>query len=216
MSTNPFNPSVFLGDDRLVTKIQRKYAGMFRPGEVVLDLGCGDGVFLRLLKERGIRGIGVDSLLPCVETCRRSGLEAHQSDILAFLQEATGSYDGIFCSHIVEHLPPQVVLDLLTHARRVLKPTGRIVIVTPNARDIEVITERFWLDITHVRPYPIPLLEKMLEHAGFAVTSSGIDPDSSTRLLSKSPLKMWKKLVKKIRWGEYWGKGDSFVVAVVR
>jgi 2-polyprenyl-3-methyl-5-hydroxy-6-metoxy-1,4-benzoquinol methylase len=215
MSADTFNPSVFLGGSEAIRKIQRKFADLFHKGEAVLDLGCGDGIFLELLRDRGVRGIGVDSFPACVESCRRNGLTVHQSDILQFLQQAEGPYDGVFCSHIVEHLSPTDVLTLIHHSRRVMRSGGRMIIVTPNPKDIEVITERFWLDITHVRPYPIPLLEKMLEHAGFAVVRSGLDRDSRTLLIARNPLKMVRKVMKKLRWGSYWGKGDEYVVARV-
>ncbi len=216
MNDMKFDPSAFLGGEAHVRKIQRKYAAMFQPGEVVLDLGCGNGVFLDLLRGRSVRGVGVDSFPQCVEACRRNGLDIRDAEILQYLQTTTESYDGLFLSHIVEHLPPQTVLDLFAHARRILRPSGRIIVVTPNCRDIEVITERFWLDITHVRPYPVQLLEKMLEHSGFAIHSSGLDPHSATHILSRSPLKTARRIMKKLRWGEYWGKGDTFVVGKVR
>jgi SAM-dependent methyltransferase len=216
MNGTLFDPSTFLGDDKIVRKIQRKYAAMFHQKEEVLDLGCGTGVFLELLRERSVRGVGIDSFPPCIEACRKKGLEAHQAELLMYVEGAADRYDGIFCSHIVEHLTPDTVLKLLAHCQRILRPGGRIIIVTPNTRDIEVITERFWLDITHVRPYPIPLLEKMLEHSGFSIAQSGLDADSSMRLLSKSPIRMIRRLIKKLRWGEYWGNGDSFVIGKVQ
>jgi cyclopropane fatty-acyl-phospholipid synthase-like methyltransferase len=215
MNDTLFDPSAFLGGDKDVQRIQRKYAAMFQPTERVLDLGCGNGVFLGLLRERSVHGIGIDSFPQCIEACRKKGLEAQQADLLKYVEGAHEEYDGIFCSHIIEHLAPETVLMLFAHSRRILRPGGRIIIVTPNTRDIDVITERFWLDISHVRPYPIPLLEKMLEHAGFSIERSGLDPDSGTRVLSKNPAKMLRKAIKKLRWGEYWGKGDSFVIGMV-
>jgi 2-polyprenyl-3-methyl-5-hydroxy-6-metoxy-1,4-benzoquinol methylase len=213
MNDLPFDPSAFLGSEAIVRKIQMKYAAIFQSHEVVLDLGCGNGVFLELLRERSVRGIGIDSFSACIEACRKKGLEAKQAELLQYVESTDDKYDGIFCSHIVEHLVPQTALKLFAESARILKPGGRIVIVTPNARNIDVITERFWLDVTHVRPYPIPLLEKMLQHEGLLIVRSGIDPDSGIPLLSRNPLTMAKKVMSKIRWGEYWGKGDSFVVA---
>jgi SAM-dependent methyltransferase len=207
-----FDASAFLGNEDLVRKIQRKYAAMFQPTDVVLDIGCGNGVFLELLKDRSVRGIGVDSFPACVEVCRKKGLQAELAELLQYVEQSTEMFSGIFCSHIVEHLSPQTALKLFAHSNRILNPGGRIIIVTPNTRDIDVITERFWLDITHVRPYPIPLLEAMLKHEGFSIEKSGIDPDSGIPLLSKNPLKILRKTLLKLRWGEFWGRGDSFVI----
>jgi 2-polyprenyl-3-methyl-5-hydroxy-6-metoxy-1,4-benzoquinol methylase len=212
MNEAAFDPSAFLGNEELVRTIQKKYAALFRPDEVVLDLGCGNGVFLDLLKDASVRGIGVDSFPACVEACRKKGLKAELADLLQFVQQTNEKYNGIFCSHIVEHLPPQTVLTLFAHAARILQPGGRIIIITPNTRDIDVITERFWLDITHVRPYPIALMEKMLAHNGFSIEKSGLDPDSGIPLRSRNPIEMLRKMMLKLRWGEYWGMGDSFVI----
>jgi SAM-dependent methyltransferase len=213
MDTTRFNPSAFHSDLKLIQNIQRKFADLFRPQEELLDLGCGNGIFLELLKERSVRGVGVDSFSDCVESCRQRGLEVHQAELLPYVEKTDEQFNGIFCSHIVEHLSPETVLKLFAHAHRVLRPGGRIIIVTPNPKDIEVITERFWLDITHVRPYPLPLLEKMLEHSGFSIEDSGRDRDSAIPVRSKNPRLMLQKAIKKLRWGEYWGNGDTYVVA---
>jgi len=212
MNEAAFDPSAFLGNEDLVRKIQKKYAAMFQPKDVVLDLGCGNGVFLELLRNRSVRGIGIDSFPSCIEACRKKDLEAELAELLQYVEQTNEKFNGIFCSHIVEHLSPQIALRLFAHSGRILKPGGRIIIITPNARDIDVITERFWLDITHVRPYPIPLLETMLKHQGFSIERSGIDPDSGIPLLSRNPLKMLRKILLRLRWGEYWGRGDSFVI----
>lgn len=212
MKSVPFDPSVFFGNDSIVRKIQEKYAALFQAGETVLDVGCGNGTFLTLLNERGVRGIGIDSFASCIQVCREKGLKVHQNDALTFLRKSKHAVDGIFCSHIIEHLIPETALELLQHAHRLLNSGGRIVILTPNVRDIEVMTERFWLDITHRRPYPRPLIEKMLLHSGFEIVQSGLDRDSKQRILSRNPGVLLNRIMKKIRWGEYWGKGDTFLV----
>jgi SAM-dependent methyltransferase len=216
MNTAPFNPSTFLAGDEIVRRIQTKYARMFKHGDSVLDLGCGSGVFLELLRDHGVRGIGVDSFDPCIVACRGKGLEVHQAELMEFLRGDAGSYDGIFCSHIVEHLPADTVLALIGIASERLRPGGRLIIMTPNPRNLDVIAENFWLDITHVRPYPIPLLESMMIHHGFVIETSGLDPDTGTPLLSKHPLIMARRFIKKIRFGEYWGTGDTVVIGRIR
>ena len=213
MKNSAFNPTAFGGVDPVVRKYQKKYVRCFRPGQKVLDLGCGTGVFLELLREGNVNGVGVDSFEPSVRACREKHLDVHQSDIVKYLEKTKDNYDGIFCSHVIEHLTPQVVLRLLSNMNRVLNSNGLAVIITPNFMNIEVIAERFWLDITHVRPYPIPLLESMLAHTGFIISSSGLDKDTAQHFLRKNPLDSFSYLLGKLRWGKYYGRGDSFVIA---
>jgi 2-polyprenyl-3-methyl-5-hydroxy-6-metoxy-1,4-benzoquinol methylase len=212
MSERPFNPSLFLGDEAFVRSIQRKHADLFRAEQTVLDLGCGAGVFLELLRERSVRAAGIDLSAECVESCRRKGLDAREAELLRFLETTDERFDGVFCSHVVEHLAPPAALGMLANCRRVLRPGGRLVVVTPNPRDLDVITEKFWLDVTHVRPYPLALLAKMVEHAGFTVERSGTDPDTAPPIRSRNPFILARNLWKKLRWGDFWGGGDCVVI----
>ena len=77
------------------------------------------------------------------------------------------SLGGIFCSHVIEHLHPPEALRLIRESYRVLKSGGTLVLVTPNPQNLLVLTEVFWLDLTHVRFYPVRLLNRVLEEVGF-------------------------------------------------
>lgn len=79
-------------------------------------------------------------------------------------------------------MPYDDVLDLLRAARAALAPGGRLVLVTPNARDLRVIGETFWLDPTHVRPYPMMLLDSMLRSTGYDVVHKAQPLSRPTRL----------------------------------
>ena len=82
-------------------------------------------------------------------------------------------FDGIFCSHLIEHLDFASARELLNLCYQVLKPKGRIVAITPNPESPKVMGLIFWLDPTHVRPYPEPLLESMLRKSGFKIIDKG-------------------------------------------
>ena len=81
---------------------------------------------------------------------------------------AGGSLGGVVAFHVVEHLPAEVLVELLAQAARVIRPGGGIILETPNPENLVVGATTFWLDPTHVRPVPPLLLEFLVEDAGFA------------------------------------------------
>ena len=213
MEKAKFNASIFVGSEKATRKCQKEYVNLFQPGQRVLDIGCGAGVFLDLLKDAHVIGVGVDSSDIAIVECKKKNLEAYNVDAFRFLTQHSNEFHGVFCSHFVEHFEPKTVLDLFAHVHTALAPQGVFIIITPNFKNIEVVTETFWLDISHVRPYPIPLLLKMLEFAGFEIVHSGTDPNTDQRLPKRKPWLAPGYLIKKIRFGKYFGKGDAFVVA---
>lgn len=143
----------------------------FKGARYVLDVGCGRGVFLQMLQEAGIHPIGVDLFPGAVEHCKSLGFrDVFQDDALSFLKKHPNSFDGIVCSHIVEHVPYPDAIAIVRAAYEALTPGGSLAVITPNPRDLYVISELFWLDPTHIRPYPLPLLEAMLRSTGFEIT----------------------------------------------
>lgn len=172
----------FGGSIESVRNYQRGFIKYFQGCRRVLDLGCGRGVFLKLLAESGIEGVGVDSCAEAVALCKSQGLEnVYQQDTFHYLRNllskgSTNSqqdFDGIFCSHLIEHLDFASAIELLDLCYQVLSPKGRIVVITPNPESPKVMGLIFWLDPTHVRPYPEPLLESMLKKSGFKIIDKG-------------------------------------------
>jgi 2-polyprenyl-3-methyl-5-hydroxy-6-metoxy-1,4-benzoquinol methylase len=154
-------------------QVQREHARLmpfFKGARTVLDVGCGRGVFLQMLRDVGISPVGVDIFSEAVQQCKELGFDQiFCSDALKFLRQHYVSFDGILCSHIIEHMPYDDAIELVRSAFDALTPGGRLVVVTPNPRDVGVIGELFWLDPTHVRPYPMPLLDAMFQSVGFSV-----------------------------------------------
>jgi SAM-dependent methyltransferase len=168
-------------DEAFVRKVQRGHVESFvRAGcRRVLDLGCGRGLFLEMLRSAGIEAVGVDGSAEVVEAVRRAGFEVHHGDALAFLRaqaDAGVTYDGVFCSHLIEHLPGELAVELIRSIALVLRAPGRAVIVTPNIANPEVASLQFWLDVTHVRPCPRLLIEAMFSEVGMQIARSYDDP----------------------------------------
>jgi O-antigen chain-terminating methyltransferase len=134
----------------------------------VLDIGCGRGEALALLRDHGIPGRGIDSSARMVALCRERGLEAEEGDAfesLAGLPE--GSLGGVVSFHVIEHLPPAELDRLVRLAWRALAPGGVLILETPNPLSMVVAARNFWLDPTHLRPVHPESLKLMYELAGF-------------------------------------------------
>jgi len=201
----------FGGSEKQVREIQRFFLGYFRHCRKVADLGCGRGIFLDLLRSAGIQGVGIDSSEESVQACHAKGLEPIcQNDIFAFLADCHERFDGIFCSHVIEHLPYEDGVRLMELCYQALQTNGRLVVVTPNSSDLSVSGEIFWLDPTHVRFYPLLLLKRMATLVGFDVTGGG-NVLGSWRALPKR--KFLGFLLRRLFWGRFFGRPNTFLVA---
>ena len=100
-----------------------------RPGERVLDLGCGAGAFLTALREAGADPVGVEIAEAAVERARTTGVEVRLLEPDGTLPFGHGEFDLVWCSEVLEHVPD--ALALLQETRRVLKPGGRLLLTVP-------------------------------------------------------------------------------------
>jgi SAM-dependent methyltransferase len=134
----------------------------------VLDVGCGRGEALALLRDHGIPARGIDSSARMVALCRERGLEAEEGDAFAALAALPErSLGGVVSFHVIEHLPAALLDRLVRLAYRALKPGGVLILETPNALSMLVAARSFWLDPTHQRPVHPESLKLMYELAGF-------------------------------------------------
>jgi SAM-dependent methyltransferase len=103
-----------------------------------------------------------------VAACRRKGLDAEIADAFPYLESPArkATLDGIFCSQVVEHLPPDRLPELIRLCAQRLARGGVIAIETPNPECLAIFATHFYLDPTHTRPVPHPLLGFYLEEFG--------------------------------------------------
>lgn len=133
----------------------------------VLDVGCGRGEFLSMLRHRGIEGQGIESNPLSVEACRKEGLEVEEGDALDLLsRKEASSLGAIVAFQVVEHWTTETTFAFLREARRSLKPGGRLILETINTDSLSAL-KAFFLDPTHVRPVPPDTLRFLVETAGF-------------------------------------------------
>lgn len=137
-------------------------------GAPVLDLGCGRGESLALLRDHGIAGRGVDASARMVQLCQERGLTAEAGDLFEVLAGTPeGSLGGVTSFHVIEHLPAAALDRLVRLAYRALRPGGVLILETPNPLSIVVAARNFWLDPTHIRPVHPESLRLLYELAGF-------------------------------------------------
>lgn len=169
-------------------RIQGFYLPFFAGCRRVLDLGCGDGDFVELLAENGIPATGIDADEQCCAAAHARGLDVVCADVFAYLQSLPeASVDGIFCAHLVEHLPYDQVLELFRLCYRVLSPDGRIVVATPNVRWLFAHLEMFYQHFGHVTFYHPHLLSFLLLQAGFVQPTAGDNPRLAAPLWGEPP-----------------------------
>jgi len=155
------------GSEDLIRERQRGRVAYFASCQRVLDIGCGRGEFLELLREQLIPAEGIDVNASAVEICRQKGLTAHQAEALAYLStEEAGAFAGIHMSHVLEHVPFPTAIQLLEACADRLQPGGVLIAETPNPHCPEAL-QAFFLDPTHIRPLFPEALIILLESLGF-------------------------------------------------
>lgn len=127
------------------------YEFYFR-GKKTLDVGCGEGEFLRLGKEHIS---GVDSNARAVELLKKEGFQVVLGSVEK-LPFPDASFEAIHCRNVIEHLAIPQAYALLSEAARVLKSGGVFVLAS------EVPTRKFWSTFGHVKPYPPEAIVKLL------------------------------------------------------
>ena len=135
----------------------------------VADLGCGRGEWLELMAEAGFEAHGVDLDEGMLDDCRERGLSASKEDAFTYLRALSDESIAIVSGfHLAEHLSVDYLHNLVRESLRVLKPGGLLIMETPNAENLIVGANNFYMDPTHKRPIPPLSFSFLMEFYGFA------------------------------------------------
>jgi O-antigen chain-terminating methyltransferase len=160
----------FRGGESEIRHRLERYLAPLRESSPVLDLGCGRGELLLLLREAGVPATGVEGDPALAGAARRRGLEVVEGDVLEALRGLPEASRGaVTAIHLLEHLDAGHLLAVLAEVRRVLRPGGLLIAECPNPHSLRVGAALFWIDPTHRRPLPPESLELFLRTSGLVV-----------------------------------------------
>lgn len=157
--------------------------------ETLLDFGCGPGAFLSLLGQNRpkVRAVGVDIGSRQIQFAQETVAAQHPDHRITFeilppgppaLPFKNASFDVVTSIEVIEHIHPYLAYKVLEEAKRVLKPSGRLILTTPNYRSlwplIEILLEKMspvkYHD-QHISKFTPNSLIKFVESAGFEIKS---------------------------------------------
>jgi 2-polyprenyl-3-methyl-5-hydroxy-6-metoxy-1,4-benzoquinol methylase len=161
-----------------------------RPGDRVLDVGCGEGWFTSVLADHGAHAVGIDVVAEPLERgrARDPRLDLRHAPLDAPLGVDDGSFDVVWAGELIEHLVD--VVGWLADVRRVLPSGGRILVTTPDhparliralAEDPEAFDDHFDPRSDHLRFFTSRTLAALMDDLNF--TPATIASDGETLFL---------------------------------
>jgi 2-polyprenyl-3-methyl-5-hydroxy-6-metoxy-1,4-benzoquinol methylase len=158
----------FRGSKEAIRARLEVYVPLFAAASDVLDIGCGRGELLDLLREQGLAARGIDANQAMVDECRARGLAVERADAVGYLErQPDASVGGLAAIQVVEHLEPPYLARLLEAAYRTMRPGAPLVLETINAACWMAFFETYLRDLTHARPLHPETLQFVVQASGF-------------------------------------------------
>ncbi len=143
---------LYRGPENFILERMKFYQKFFSQNSKVLDVGCGRGELIRVLKEVGIDAFGIEPDFSMYEIALSQNLIVENLNWKdKFSQLESNCLDGIVMIQVIEHLLPETFNEFFTESHRILKPGGKLILETVNPHSPAAL-KTFWLDLTHVRP----------------------------------------------------------------
>ncbi|RMW96095.1 class I SAM-dependent methyltransferase [Allofranklinella schreckenbergeri] len=139
----------------------------------VADIGCGRGEWLRHVNAQGLHAKGIDLNPVMAEHCVQAGLDAIHADALSWLRaQPDQALAAISAFHVVEHVPFEVLFQLIEQAVRALAPGGLLILETPNPENLLVGSHTFYHDFSHRNPVTPSALQFLLQYLGLEIVQA--------------------------------------------
>ncbi len=159
---------LFGGSIGEIRTIEEQFLEFFLGCKNVLDIGSGRGVFLELLREKRIKGYGIDINDDLILYCKKKDLEVQKDDAISHLEKLNDkSLDGVFMAHVIEHLKHEEIVCLLRLCYEKMQYGSYIAIAMPNILNITVSSNTFYLDPTHTTHLHPEVIKFLLKSCGF-------------------------------------------------
>jgi SAM-dependent methyltransferase len=131
-------------DETWEVLVEDFFSKYVKPTDCVLDIGAGDGLFIKKIKAR--KRIAVD-LSSHVNLLTKFGIEVHEIPATEMSDKLSEQPDVIFMSNFLEHLPDKkILMEVFSECFKVLRPGGKIMILQPNIRYAGV---KYWDYVDH-------------------------------------------------------------------
>ena len=151
---------------------QQAYLPYFKQTGLVVDIGCGRGEFLQLLREAGVPARGVELNPEMVQVAKQKGVEVIQEDGLEHLRGLPDrKLGGIFLSQVIEHLGAENLRELVRTAFLKLAPGGVLLAETVNPQCLTTFSGAFYVDLSHHNPIHPEAARFLWETMGFRQVS---------------------------------------------
>lgn len=162
-------------------------------GARILDMGCGQGELIEMLRAEGYTRVdGVDVSPQQVELALRRGVEGiDEADLFEYLAAHQDTYDAIVAVDVVEHFDKEGVLEVLEAVATALAAQGRLVMRVPNAETPYAGRLRY-ADFTHGVAFTHHSVRQVLLACGFNRVEVGSTPPAAHSMKSLARLGLWK------------------------
>ncbi|OOM73841.1 methionine biosynthesis protein MetW [Clostridium sp. BL-8] len=158
----------FRGSCKKIKETQAIYLKYFNGKANILDIGCGRGEFLELLKENNISAKGIDVCKDFVDYCEYKKLDALLDDAVSHISKVNdNSIGGVFMSQVAEHLETEYLIELISKIYDKLENGAYFIAETPNPTMLSTFSNSFYLDPSHKNPVHPETFKFILEKAGF-------------------------------------------------
>lgn len=178
---NHKNPIVRYQENNRVNKLLKLIGNC--QNKRILDIGCGDGHLLKLIKEGDLYGIDLDKNM--VKQARKNTEATIIQSDCTNIPLPSQAFDTIICSEVLEHVeqPEEAIGEM----RRLIKTRGKIIINVPNER---IVLAAKWalkkikmpikgihpgMTPAHLRIYTTKTIKKQVEEWGLTITKTTYD-----------------------------------------